>query len=752
MSTPRSVPPVTATVVPPGTEPSSSQFATLLAAIKQSEARLDQKLADFRSDMKETQEEAAAKAASRVRREKPYEYKKKAHEEQATFNEKVRESVREAQDALETAADSPAIERAKAALQQGSALLAERQKLIKIADRSVNGWSVVAEYTADELADDSDDEKRLEKAEKAAERKAGLKKRKRLPPTQKAPVASRAPRLVNAQPYGNWVPEQPHMQQGGGRRLGAANVQRAVGPCFACGDMGHLRTYCPKMQPQEKKWYPLLLDNNCVCGVCECDVAYCLCSVVSSDSCCGSVGRSSDKGPYSDVFSWDTCQHLDHYLDRLSSEGVLEGGVKDVISAVKGSIKRCISFWKDEIKAPAPILSIIESGYVLPLKSEPAGHCSANHNSAIKNSAFVDQSVKELVETECVVEVPELPYICSPLSVVESNSGKKRLVINLRYLNRFLWKQKFKYEDLRVAMLLLEHNDFMFSFDLKSGYHHVDIAQKHWRYLGFAWSGHYYVFTVLPFGLSSACYIFTKLVRPLVGYWRAKGLRIVVYLDDGLCTMESEAKACEASALVQSTLRCAGFVTNDKKSLWKPTQRLQWLGFVLDLTKGHVEVPSERLVALQTKLESVCALRTVCARQLASVVGTIMSMSLAFGPVSRFMTCSMYMLLESRLSWWSELEITQDARQELKFWRACMATYNRQPIWHSPAAVRIVYSDASDSGYGGYVVEHGASVAYGQWTDQESKQSSTWRELMAVLRVLQAFANKLKKFSSSLVY
>ena len=38
--------------------------------------------------------------------------------------------------------------------------------LIKIADRSDNGWGVVAEYTADELAEDSDDEKRLEKAEK----------------------------------------------------------------------------------------------------------------------------------------------------------------------------------------------------------------------------------------------------------------------------------------------------------------------------------------------------------------------------------------------------------------------------------------------------------------------------------------------------------------------------------------------------------------------------------------------------------
>ena len=36
---------------------------------------------------------------------------------------------------------------------------------------------MVAEYTADELADDSDDEKKIEKVEKAAERKAAKRKR-----------------------------------------------------------------------------------------------------------------------------------------------------------------------------------------------------------------------------------------------------------------------------------------------------------------------------------------------------------------------------------------------------------------------------------------------------------------------------------------------------------------------------------------------------------------------------------------------
>ena len=100
------------------------------------------------------------------------------------------------------------------------------------------------------------------------------------------------------------------------------------------------------------------------------------------------------------------------------------------------------------------------------------------------------------------------------------------------------------------------------------------------------------MFTVLPFGLSSACYIFTKLVRPLVRYWRGKGLRIIEYLDDGLCAVKGEENAHMASRLVQTTLERSGFVANVAKSNWTPTQRLQWLGFVLDLKKGAYRDPA----------------------------------------------------------------------------------------------------------------------------------------------------------------
>ena len=46
--------------------------------------------------------------------------------------------------------------------------------------------------------------------------------------------------------------------------------------------------------------------------------------------------------------------------------------------------------------------------------------------------------------------------------------------------------------------------------------------------------------------------------------------------------------------------------------------------------------------------------------------------------------------------------------------------------------MRLVFSDASNTGYGGYTVEDGIHIAQGSWLAEEAKQSSTWRELVAV--------------------
>ena len=63
----------------------------------------------------------------------------------------------------------------------------------------------------------------------------------------------------------------------------------------------------------------------------------------------------------------------------------------------------------------------------------------------------------------------------------------------------------------------------------------------------------------VPFSLTSACCLFTKLLHPLVRYRRVKGLRLM-FLADGLCVFAGYSLAMEASLLVCRTLDCPGFV------------------------------------------------------------------------------------------------------------------------------------------------------------------------------------------------
>ena len=297
--------------------------------------------------------------------------------------------------------------------------------------------------------------------------------------------------------------------------------------------------------------------------------------------------------------------------------------------------------------------------------------------STIAHAEFVCDSVRDLIASDCIRKVRSLPHICSPLSVVENSTGKKRLVVNLRYLNKHLCKQRFKYEDLRTAMLLFECGDYLFSFDLKSGYHHVDIAEVHHTLLGFQWEGAYYVFTVLPFGLATACYMFTKLLRPLVRFWRKQGIRITLYLDDGLAVASSKTKALEASSLVKTTLEQSGFVAHPEKSQWTPVQQLTWLGFVIDLAAGKIEVPVGKIQALQESVDRIRAEKEVTAKMVASLVGRIIAMSIAVGPVSSFMTRSLYAVINSRSSWYEKLQLPAEAQLKLNFWKNSITDYNK---------------------------------------------------------------------------
>ena len=199
---------------------------------------------------------------------------------------------------------------------------------------------------------------------------------------------------------------------------------------------------------------------------------------------------------------------------------------------VKGRLKQNLEYWED-VGASDFIISTINEGYkMLFIDSlEPAEF--KNNRSAIHNSEFVSNSLRELIASKRVVEAPFKPTVVNPLSV-SSDKGKKRLILDLRYVNLHIWKDRVKFENWKVFSNYLTKDSYIFKFDLKSGCHHLDIYLPHQTYLGFSWvidgQKRYFCFTVLPFVLSSIPYIFTKLLRPLVKFWRYHGLLIVIIL------------------------------------------------------------------------------------------------------------------------------------------------------------------------------------------------------------------------------
>ena len=114
----------------------------------------------------------------------------------------------------------------------------------------------------------------------------------------------------------------------------------------------------------------------------------------------------------------------------------------------------------------------------------------------------------------------------------------------------------------------------------------------------------FYEFKVLPFGLTSASYIFTKVMFQLVKFWRGCDHLALTYLDDGIGGNVSRETAKNINVQVRKDLASAGFTCNDKKSNWEPVQNLVSLGTVLGFKMGLISIPEERILKLKSSIDS----------------------------------------------------------------------------------------------------------------------------------------------------
>ena len=125
--------------------------------------------------------------------------------------------------------------------------------LIRLADKSPAGWGTVEEYLSDNLATDSDDDKKMKSAEKRAIQKSQRGKSLRFnhPPTAASSSFTSAPRPSEFPPK----PRMPNTALSDQTRWRPFNLEdysevprngidttRSI--CYKCGKRGHWRRNC----------------------------------------------------------------------------------------------------------------------------------------------------------------------------------------------------------------------------------------------------------------------------------------------------------------------------------------------------------------------------------------------------------------------------------------------------------------------------------------------------------------------------
>ena len=125
----------------------------------------------------------------------------------------------------------------------------------------------------------------------------------------------------------------------------------------------------------------------------------------------------------------------------------------------------------------------------------------------------------------------------------------------------------------------------------------------------------------------------------------------------------------------------AGFVGNEDKSVWEPTQVLDWLGITWNSTLGSLEIVERRIVKIINTIDCIIdANFQVSVRELASFTGQIISTGPVVGNISRIMTRHCIL---STLCWdnWIILYpvsmINHDyCKEAIYFWKLNMANIN----------------------------------------------------------------------------
>ena len=429
----------------------------------------------------------------------------------------------------------------------------------------------------------------------------------------------------------------------------------------------------------------------------------------------------------------------------------------------------------------------ITEGINLDLVSAPAVIDHVNTFAVEQNASAVRQRIAEYIDFEALTRLPAdapCPFGVQPLHVIIKAGKKPRLVIDLsRNLNDHLAYEHFTYATVLDAVERAFPGCWFGKLDLSNCFLSFPLHPCALPHFIFRFEGQLYQFLRMPFGLSTAPRICTLLLS-VVGYGllQAGVDASARYLDDFLFQEPTESAMERSLRQAEAVIAAYGLVVNPEKTEG-PSQRITFLGIVLDSVQQTLSCTPERLQELRSLLHEAEQRPAIKLTALETLIGKL-SFATQVLPGARPFMRRMMDLLHGRLRSLAltdrsdprhrhfarhaaNVRVDRGFRADARFWLRHLHQWDGSQRWRSARSAPFTFaSDASLEGFGFYlesVPPHAApatwpaplrpgagfSGAYSSEDAQHHAESGhmTWCELFAVFAALHTYRHVLRNSS-----
>ena len=281
-----------------------------------------------------------------------------------------------------------------------------------------------------------------------------------------------------------------------------------------------------------------------------------------------------------------------------------------------------------------------------------------------------------------------------------------RLGIDLsRHCNLYFKLHHTKLEDIRSVLSRVTKSCWSTAFDTEAMYHQIRLHDSVTDIFGFAVPNNsggfdYFKYCHLPFGVSTAVHLVTKLMNPIKEFLHLLSLDISIYIDNSVHIARIFFRALIGIRFIIFVCRFAGWRIQWSKCQLVPSNSIQYLGYILnssDITVKLLESKLEKIYLYIDQLQELYANhQLVAARYFAQYCGKMAHCIPSHGTFINFCTRLTHISLGQCIverGWDAELALNEDVITEIKIVRRYLSFINGRPIFTPQASFAVLHQN-----------------------------------------------------------